>query len=424
MCCFTGPVLSVRKTRIFARALPEGRQLLAYETEFAAARDLAMVLPIPVVPGSGDDAVRFVNLEHLPELFDRFDREIETAFRMEGYGGAPGGAAYRSAPALEVHQVGMFEASYVPTAEDFGRLDPRFRLDADVLDALGERKGYGFVVVKLATDATRAHPSTVLTRVHPIAFTFPSRDPARLFYPTVHVHDGAVHSWADFDHALYSTDARKAAVLAKYGIGGSSAIPREASVAGADPRARSATQWLSGEMPYPMTDKAGTTFADQGDRIFRCDVAGKRRNDDTWIELGSPPDEAAIVESLTREGTESGQPLWYAVQWRGPRSPLGTLRELFSRRRPAEIASVRRAESTAAPLFWVHLRHSQAGRRSRDVPGTRALLFALAPRRPDEDVPRYSPFVHLDSRSAVDAWLADGAAVSTVDLAWIHANLS
>jgi hypothetical protein len=40
--------------------------------------------------------------------------------------------------------------------------------------------------------------------VHPMAFDFPRRDPSRLFFPTVHVHDGAVHARAVFDHELYA----------------------------------------------------------------------------------------------------------------------------------------------------------------------------------------------------------------------------
>jgi hypothetical protein len=39
--------------------------------------------------------------------------------------------------------------------------------------------------------------------VHPMAFTFPTRAPERLFFPTVHVHDGRFHTTAKFDHALY-----------------------------------------------------------------------------------------------------------------------------------------------------------------------------------------------------------------------------
>jgi hypothetical protein len=36
-----------------------------------------------------------------------------------------------------------------------------------------------------------------------MAFSFPRDDARRLFFPTVHIHDGEVHAKADFDHLLY-----------------------------------------------------------------------------------------------------------------------------------------------------------------------------------------------------------------------------
>ena len=40
--------------------------------------------------------------------------------------------------------------------------------------------------------------------IHPMAFRFPRRDPGRLYFPTMHVHDGAWHPEADFDHLIYA----------------------------------------------------------------------------------------------------------------------------------------------------------------------------------------------------------------------------
>ncbi len=36
-----------------------------------------------------------------------------------------------------------------------------------------------------------------------MAFSFPTRDAKKNFFPTVHVHDGKVHPEAKFDHKLY-----------------------------------------------------------------------------------------------------------------------------------------------------------------------------------------------------------------------------
>jgi hypothetical protein len=36
-----------------------------------------------------------------------------------------------------------------------------------------------------------------------MAFEFPRANPEKLFFPTVHIHDGKVHPEAEFDHILY-----------------------------------------------------------------------------------------------------------------------------------------------------------------------------------------------------------------------------
>ena len=95
---------------------------------------------------------------------------------------------------LAVQQIGSYEASFVPSEADFRRLDERFRLPASTWASLPIYHDYGFAVFKLKAGA---HV------VHPMAFEFPRRYPNRLFFPTVHIHDGKVHQTADFDHTLY-----------------------------------------------------------------------------------------------------------------------------------------------------------------------------------------------------------------------------
>lgn len=108
-----------------------------------------------------------------------------------------------AAPQLVVHEVGDYEASFVPAVADFGRLDPRFRMPPGVWDALPQYADWGFAVFKLK-DLAKA---TTGADVHPMAFELPRRDPSRLFFPTVHVHDGRVHPMAVFDHTLYCQTA-------------------------------------------------------------------------------------------------------------------------------------------------------------------------------------------------------------------------
>ena len=39
--------------------------------------------------------------------------------------------------------------------------------------------------------------------MHPMAMEFNTRHPDTLFFPTLHIHDGAVHAEEDYDHTLY-----------------------------------------------------------------------------------------------------------------------------------------------------------------------------------------------------------------------------
>jgi hypothetical protein len=198
MCCFSRPVENVSLTKIFARwvAAEEGqlRQCVVYQMNYQAKEDLAMVLPLPVAAGSGEKAVKFINLEKNADIFDR----LNDCFPAPAPPRASRSLAEPAKPMakLEVVQVGSYEASFVPTVKDFARLDERFRLPEGTWDALPQYAKWGFAVFKLKSAAKT---------VHPMAFTFPhAKDTRGLFFPTVHIHDGKVHKKAEFDHVLYT----------------------------------------------------------------------------------------------------------------------------------------------------------------------------------------------------------------------------
>jgi hypothetical protein len=199
MCCFSRPVRFVGKTKIFARGLADGRQLLVYAMDVELAEELAMVLPLPVPPSPGDDAVRFVDLSGYPRFFEDLDRAfpmpVSRSQKAASFG-APTAAAV-----LPVHDVGDFEASFVPTRADFARLDPRFRLPDALWDRMPRYADFGFAVFRLRP--RKALFGAKRQSVHPMAFSFPRRAPTSLFFPTVHVHDGRVPDTAAFDHSLY-----------------------------------------------------------------------------------------------------------------------------------------------------------------------------------------------------------------------------
>ena len=188
MCVFTGPMVSVSATCIFAREASPGVQALAYRMTISSAEETAMVLPLPVLVGAGEDAVRFVSLERHPRMFEELDALFPAPLVVKR------GSPDRQAAPLAVHQVGAFVASYVPVRADFARLDPRFRVADALFDAVPHYADYGFAVFQLRAGEHR---------IHPMALTFPTREPGRLFFPTVHLHDGQLHERAEFDHKLY-----------------------------------------------------------------------------------------------------------------------------------------------------------------------------------------------------------------------------
>ncbi|MEO7094881.1 MAG: hypothetical protein ABI175_16600 [Polyangiales bacterium] len=262
MCCFSvaTPIglvarlfqrpVHVSATNILARMIAPGVQGLAYSMNLETAQEIAMVLPLPVVPGSGDDAVAFVDLAKDHAMFSHLAMLFEVMQPLA----AKGGFQFRSAvpKRLVVHQVGSFIASYVPSRADFARLDPRFRLPDVLFDAVPHYADYGFAVFQLA-------PGKVT--VHPMALKFPTRTPEKLFFPTVHVHDGRFHAKAKFDHALYYQTPRctKPGELMPFAMFEGDGLG-----------------WSA-----PTKDYAGLVVPAQA--MLRRTLRGKHANEDTWI---------------------------------------------------------------------------------------------------------------------------------------------
>lgn len=193
MCCFSKEVDRVSNTNIFARPSKGSGQYLVYSMTLAAKSDLAMILPIPTPKASKEDAVEFINLEKYPEFFE----QMHSGFPVPPSRGTKDDSLKSkplAAPKLAVIEVGSFVASFVPTVKDFSRLDEQFRLPTGTWDKLPQYKDYGFAVFKLKKGEHK---------IHPMAFDFPRADKQKLFFPTVHIHDGKVHDKAGFDHALY-----------------------------------------------------------------------------------------------------------------------------------------------------------------------------------------------------------------------------
>lgn len=192
MCCFSQPIESVSETNLFARLTDHGTQFLIYQMKFKSLVANAMILPLPVKRESGEKAVSFISLKDYEDVF----RDIQRAFPAP----RPPRPFSRSNPAsavdskLAVHTVGDFIASFVPTLDDFSRLDPQFAIPRATWDKIPEYVDFGFAVFQLKSNEGQPHP---------IAFEFQTRLTDQVFFPTMHIHDGEVHPHEEFDHALY-----------------------------------------------------------------------------------------------------------------------------------------------------------------------------------------------------------------------------
>ncbi len=193
MCCFSRSVESVSDTRIFARLTRRGTQFLAYAMQYSAKEPVAMILPLPVKQPASETSVRFISLEDYRWFFDDLGRAFPSPFSM-GIGCGSSVEVSSKAASLLVQDVGDYVASFVPTVDDFDRLDAQFVIPKSTWAQLPQYHDFGFAVFQLKAASAR---------VHPMALEFDSRWSDRIFFPTVHIHDGEVHSSESFDHSLY-----------------------------------------------------------------------------------------------------------------------------------------------------------------------------------------------------------------------------
>lgn len=211
MCIFAQPVRSVTKTNIFARLQPDGWQHLVYQMNFQTTTKNAIILPLPVQHAAAEeDMLQFISLQK----HNHFFRDIASGFPL-----APQSRSFSrgsvdsqtDSPKLAVHEVGDFVASFVPKISDFARLDEQFRVPQESWDKIPAYSDYGFAVFQL---------KSMEGKPHPMAFKFKSRlsnqDNGSIFFPTVHIHDGEVHSREEFDHTLYLQSSQFDAACGDY----------------------------------------------------------------------------------------------------------------------------------------------------------------------------------------------------------------
>lgn len=190
---FSQPVHIAGATHIFARASTDGRQFLAYNFRYEAEADFALILPLPTPPESPANDVRFIDLSG----YDAFFRDLRRGF-----------------PSLqpEAEKVSLTDRilekvrdwldidttqaaiAFAPNHAALSHIQDQFQLTANVLRLLERFGDAGFVCLKLAAGTNR---------VPPMAFEFPRRRSAELFFPTALAIGAEFHATATFNYHLF-----------------------------------------------------------------------------------------------------------------------------------------------------------------------------------------------------------------------------
>ena len=126
--------------------------------------------------------------------------------------------------------------------------------------ALPAYASFGFVVFKLQPGKH--------VNVHPMAFSFPTRHPDKVFFPTVHIHDRTLHHTATFDHVLY-TQNEPASLVSRTEPPFFFWMPGEASV----------SRYLRTGRTHGLVDPDGP--------CFQAPVYGEWRNSDILVPIST-----------------------------------------------------------------------------------------------------------------------------------------
>lgn len=196
MCCFAQTVSHVGSTKIFARLTGAQKQVLAYSMQYETDVPNAMILPLPTT--GREDSLRFIDLSSYDYIFNDLQRGFPKKKGLFSNVLPSSRALDSKAATLKVHKIGNFVASFAPSADDLARLDAQFVIPKETWEKIPNYAGYGFAVFQLDEAAGKTHP---------MAMEFETSLKEKVFFPTLHIHDGQVHKLEDFDHYLFMQHA-------------------------------------------------------------------------------------------------------------------------------------------------------------------------------------------------------------------------
>lgn len=249
MCIFSQPT-TVSDTQIFARRAKD-LQYLVYRMRFDARKDVAMILPLPTPEDAKEDTLKFIDMRGYLGFFKDLEEAFEAPPPPRGaLAGGFGGPKKEARPPLKVTAVGGYEASFAPRLEDMDRLDERFRLPRDVWKSFPQYDSYGFAVFKLQPGVLQAPP---------LGMSFPTQFKTKVYFPTVHIHDGRVHDKELFDHTLF---AQLSAEQAMYADGWSESTK------------------LAGQT---VNRRRAGKLVDPEQHLYRRKIRGLQKNEDTLV---------------------------------------------------------------------------------------------------------------------------------------------
>ena len=252
MCIILARVESVSNTQLYiSSSKTKERQLVIYTNKVTSPDSNAMILPVP-----NPLSVELLNFRHYKDIFEdcqKCFRHYDDTRHLYATRSLACSASDSHRPVLPVYTIGSYQASIVPSLDDFDRLNTNIlRVNPEVASLL--RKTYdsefGFLVCQLKRGNHQYHP---------FAYTHSIHSNRLLFVPTLHYHLGEKGSSADWDHTIYSpmTD-----LFTNYGY----SYVNSSSV-----------QWDLLPSEYQWARKGGVSFN-------RHVIKGYSKNKDLWLK--------------------------------------------------------------------------------------------------------------------------------------------